>query len=63
MEDESIKEIEEKIRFLLRKKGIYEPTADDYDAKNMRQFYADKRKYKNSFDLFHNEIASGRIEL
>ena len=63
MEDESIKNIEEKIRFLLRKKGIYEPNADDYSAKDMRHFFADKRKYKNSVDLFHNEIASGRIDI
>ncbi len=61
--EEEVEAMDLKIRFILSKKGVEEPNVDAYEHTQMRHYYAAKKRYKQQYDLFHNEVMSGRIEI
>jgi len=61
--DEELDKVDKKIHYLLNKLGFFEPDVNDYEPINMRHYYAAKRRFKQKYDLYHAEIAAGRIEL
>ena len=61
--DEELENIEKKVHYLLGKNGFTQPDVADYSAERMRHYYAAKRRYQQKFDLYHAEIAAGRIEI